>query len=341
MPARRFSVTTTAALAEHLKLSRTTISRALNGHPKVHPDTRAAIRAAMDSLGFAPSAPARSLRGARTRIIGVCFRHVGIPIHVLKLEAVCRTLRGAGWLPSVELIDPSPEMWRTAAAHFAALRTEGVIFIGTDRDAGELACVDLLARRDIPAVFLDPLEHSPTNTVSLDRRAAMQHIVAHLAENQHPYLGLVGIATTGPTAQLRRAALMAAMRRHGFGTTPPPAFPAPAVDPTCVERILATTPRPTALVAMNDRVALHVLHDLRRRGARVPEDFAIVGFDNLPEGATSFPSLTTIDQDVGELARQALLLLEARLANGANADLPSRLVAPRLLVRESTAVRRS
>jgi DNA-binding LacI/PurR family transcriptional regulator len=338
MPARRSPVTTTAALARHLGLSRTTVSRALNDHPKVHPETSAAIRTAMQELGFAPNAPARSLRGGRTRLVGVCFRYLAIPIHVRKVEAVGRELRAGGWRPSVELLDEQPELWREVAAHFAAIRAEGVVFIGTLRDEGERACFELLEARGIPVVLLDPLEHAAKNTVSLDRRQAMRLVAEHLVTGGHRRFGLVGITGSGPVARLRRESFGAALRAHGLE---PEAclteYRAPVDSPSCVPAILATRPRPTALVAINDSVALRVLHDLRRHSARVPEECSVVGFDNLDTGAWSFPSLTTVDQDVPELAQRAVAMLARRMADSRRADIVSQLVAPRLVVRESTA----
>jgi LacI family transcriptional regulator len=100
-----------------------------------------------------------------------------------------------------------------------------------------------------------------------------------------------------------------------------------------VERILALPDRPTALFAYNDRLAIGALHGLRRRGVKVPEEFAVVGFDGIAFGAFTDPTLTTIDssrEELGKLAMQAIIdAIEKR------ADQKDHLLPVRLLVRES------
>src|SRR5690606_23635790 len=103
-------VATTSALARHLGLSRWTVSRVLNGHPGVRPDTVARVRAAMDELGFTPDPLARGLRGTPTGAVGVCFSELESPILARKTATLQRLLREAGLRSLIELTNGEADL---------------------------------------------------------------------------------------------------------------------------------------------------------------------------------------------------------------------------------------
>ena len=113
-----FMITSTKDLAEHLGLSRWTVSRVLNGHPEVKEETRRRVLDAARELGFSPNAMARGLRGGSTGLVGVCFQEIESPALAKKTAFLQQQLRAMGFQGMIELTDGDPNLEESVLRHF-------------------------------------------------------------------------------------------------------------------------------------------------------------------------------------------------------------------------------
>jgi len=347
MPKRRSpsSVDSTAALARHLGLSRWTVSRAINGHPEVNPETTRRVQAAMRELGFVPNPFGRALRGARTHTIGVSFRELETPILVRKVTVIQKLLRERHYRPLFELIDGSSDSGLEVVRHFASMRAEGVVLVDSPVGDESAPWIEFLGTARIPCVQLEPRGMVTDNAILLDRRAALAHVTEHLYQLGHRHFGLLGIDRSFPLGIPRCDGVAEALAVHG------------ARFEDCVETILQSNRRfdsfdygrelaefllgratlPTALIALNDEIATGAMWRLQRAGLVVPRDISIVGFDNLPIATQTSPRLSTVDQQVPEMIAATVEMLFELLKSPPGAKLAARRVEARVVLRDSIA----
>ncbi len=337
MPARTPVIRSTAELAAHLQLSRWTVSRALNNHPAVKPATRDRVLAAAQALHFAPNQMARSLQGGRTGLVGVCFNELESPVLVKKISILHRLLRERGQRGLIELTHGDPQAEREVIAHFARMRVDGIITVYSQVASSDEFSA-LSADTGIPVVHVDPLTESLHPAATLDRAAAMRLLVDHLVALGHRRVALLGIRRTLYPDRWR--GLRAAFKKHAIAE---PAAVRVFADENSdaqdyahgralAEELLADGYRPTAILALNDRVAIGASARLQEAGWRFPQDCSITGFDNIDVAEHTRPALTTIDHQSDLIMREALELLSAPAKSGDT----RRVIKPRLIVRAST-----
>jgi DNA-binding LacI/PurR family transcriptional regulator len=331
-------VGSTLSLARYLGLSEWTVSRAINGHPEVKAATRERILKAMEEVGFRPNPVARGLSGKAMGIVGVCFgnAHSGVMIDkITLLDQFLRQhdLRG---ILSISSQDEASEL--RILADFLHLRVDAIVLIQS-----VLATAQIQKLLDgALCVHVDPANQDILPRVSLDRDKAMHLIVDHLFELGHRSIGALGFSALNVW---RWKGLVEALIEHGLSPERNlQAFELEdrgsesyAEGKELVRRALAAKKRPTAFIAVNDRVAAGAMQELRDQGLRVPEDFSVVGFDNLTVGRHLRPTLTTIDQQPQLLITQAGELLLEQLGKSSGPSLGKCItVEPRLIIREST-----
>ncbi|HWL52931.1 MAG TPA: LacI family DNA-binding transcriptional regulator [Chthoniobacteraceae bacterium] len=337
-------------LARHVNLAVGTVSRALNGNQRVNVDTRARVAAAARELGYEPSPLARGLRSGRTGLIGICFfmnspsRNVQVTAQLYFLQ---KFLKEQGKRCLVEFSPWEYEHKVRAIEHFLAMRAEGIIHVGSFPEK-LLQPLARLRERNIPYVLLDP--HSPELpfSVALDRTLAYEKITDHLLDLGHTRLALLGIAPAFSvhhfTAyQARIQGVRRSLERRGldFEQCVDICFDLPETLESAGEfgRRLAARFYPrlreaTACLASNDDVALGAIEFLKTRGCRVPGDLSMVGFDDSARHGD--PPLTTVNQQIDQSTSAAVAMLQAASVSGMTQTIPSRMIEPLLVVRDST-----
>lgn len=317
----------------------------LNGHPEVKPETSRRVREAMLQLGFVPSPVGRALRGGRTGMVGVCFQALGSPIVARKIAALQRVLRGAGFRALFELTDGQPDIELEVIRHFIAMKLDGLVLVGGVTAANESAITAMLAQHRTPVVLIDPARDHALPTVEIDREHGMRLALEHLLDLGHERFALLGIDDAVAYGRARWEGIRKVARSRRLSLERQVvtlAEPAPdsldfAYGRRLAERYLRLTRRPTAVLALNDQVAIGAMTRLQHEGLVVPRDLSLVGFDNLEVAAHVNPRLTTIDQQVDDMMTHAVELLTdaAVVAGDATAPAP-RVIKPALIVGEST-----
>jgi len=330
-------------IAREAGVSIATVSRVLNRGEGAGPEVRSRVLEIVERLGYRPNVSARALSGRRSYLIGVVFLRVGGYHYVGEVQLGAMTAcRRAGYHLVVEQIE-TPEGTITPAALGATLRDaafDGLILTPPlCDDMGLLAAVEA---EGIPYIRLAPnsdVERSPY--VWIDDREAAREQTLRLWEMGHRRIAFIDGPADHRAAVSRREGYLAALRECGIED------PAGWIVPgdffgmsgfSAAERILALDPRPTAIFAGNDEMAIGALAALTKHGVGVPERMSVVGFDNSAAAQTSWPPLTTVHQPIAEMAEAAVEMLVAGFGDKRFRDrVQERKLDYRLISRQSAA----
>jgi DNA-binding LacI/PurR family transcriptional regulator len=335
--ARRVGLKDVAALAG---VSPKTVSNVVNGYVHVSQDTRARVQHALDELNYRPNVSARNLRYGRTGLIALVVPELDLPYFAELARSVIKAAEPHGWTVLIDQTDGLPEREQLALDGIRGHLLDGLIFSPIATGAEELA-----RRRDgTPLVLLgERVSDGPLDHVAIDNVAAATEATAHLVASGRRRIAAVGVqeSAVARTAHLRLSGYREALDAAGVAEDPALLVPAAAYHRSdgaqAVHRLLEDGHRPDALFCFNDLLALGALRALRERGVRVPDDVAVVGWDDIEDGRYSTPSLSTIRPDKAQIADMAVQLLAARLGIGARNPPKETVAGHELVVRESSA----
>jgi DNA-binding LacI/PurR family transcriptional regulator len=322
-------------VAARAGVSHQTVSRVINGHPNVAPQTRERVERAIRELGYRPNTAARALVTGSTRTIGFVTVNINQYGPAQTLVGLERAARAAGYSLSVTVLDEATaEAMRDAVDRFVAQSVDAVLALATYDDAAEALH---LVHAPLPLVTVQSGGALEEPAVGVDQVAGARLATRHLLELGHRTVHHV----TGPAdskeardriegwrAELAAAGAAVPVCLHGDWT--------PSSGYEAGRRLVARRragEEVTAVFVANDQMALGLLAALHEEGLEVPRDVSVVGFDDLPEAPYLTPPLTTVRQDFAELGHRAVELLLARLAGR---DLHLEPVPPVLLTRASS-----
>ena len=323
-------------VAERAGVSLATVSRVLNGVPSVDPALADRVRAAAGDLGYRANLLARGLRQQRTDIVGIVVPQIGNPFFSALMQAVSRRLRTTSRTLLLADAEDDPVVEASALERLADHGVDGVLLAPVDERASAAAASRVAER--VPTIFLDRAAKGvPADLVSVDQKAGIDAVVAHLSTNGPPLTRFVSAAPLDSVARERAEAYAAAVADGLVRDAHEPllgTFTAGWGQETA-RRLLATG-LPHAVVCGNDLIALGVLAVLRDSGVAVPGDVRVAGFDDVGLATVTTPRLTTVHQPLDRLAAVAVELLDARMSTGSQAAPRQRRLKPDLVVRAST-----
>lgn len=328
-----------ADVARLAGVSPQTVSRVVNGVPRVHPRTRAQVQQAMAQLNYVPNGPARALRGGTSRTIGVVVHRLSGTAESSMVEAIAHAAREAGYtLALAELQTPTCAQLQEAVSRLQQHLIDGLIVIR--HELTELVAPELEVT--VPHVVSDPASSPGRPWVGVDQAQGTEAAVQHLLSLGHRTVHhLAGPTSSGPALARERSwhrALAAAGREV-------PAVVrgdwSPESGTTAGRRLLQRRRRGesvTAVLAANDEMAAGLLSALGSARVSVPHEVSVVGFDNIPLARYLSPPLTTVEQDFARVGRELVTSLLAQLRSSGRPRPGERLVVPApLIVRGSTA----
>ncbi len=301
------SVVTMAEVAELAGVSIATVSRVLNGHSTVAPELRVRVSAAVEELSYRPNRLAQNLRRRNAEMIGVVISDIENPhfaemIHVAEEEAYQR-----GYRMLLCNTDESSEKQRAYLQVLADERPVGVIIAPCDASGPEIGeLIDM----GIPVVAFDrPVKDERADAVLADNFEAARLGVEHLAGSGATRIGYVGISTEIETGARRLAGYKAAMAALGLEARCVDGGLRLATGFRATEQLLREWPEMEAMVVGNNMVTLGALRALRAHNRRVPEEIAVVAFDDPSWAELVQPPLTTLAQPVRAMTSTAVRLL--------------------------------
>lgn len=288
-----------------------TVSRVINDHPSVRPETRDRVRAAIAQLDYRPNLAARALATNSRRLIGVLSATTGEFGPSSSVVAIVEEARAAGYsVTTLNLPDASAESIRAAVEQLQREQVDGLVVI-----APQLRVFTVLAgmQADLPIVTLQTASGASADSDSVDQMDGARLATEHLIALGHRDI----VHLSGPQdwieADSRMRGYLDAMVDADLTPFPPIRGDWTAQFGHFAGLELAGRLDFTAVFAANDVMAIGLMHGFRDAGLDVPGDVSVVGFDDIPVAAHVAPPLTTVQQDFSELGRRAITLLLAEI----------------------------
>lgn len=310
-----------------------TVSKVINGRYGVAQATSERVQEVISTLGYESSLVARSLRSHRTNVIGILVAEFE-PFSTEILKGVSRAITGTGY----DLLAYSGSC-AAAGAEVGWERRSLSRLSGTLIDGAILVTPTVVEVHDgVPVVAIDP-HAGPFGlpTVDSDNLAGAVAGTEHLLELGHRRIAFLGGRPDLESSRLREEGFRSAMARAGVPIDPAlvrvGGYRRESADRPAHE-LLELPDRPTAVFAANDLMAIATLEAAAELGVAVPDELSVVGFDDVPEAASTTPPLTTVAQPIQQMGSEALALLVELMAGR---DVPvQHLRLPTRLVRRGT-----
>ena len=324
-------------------VSTQTVSRVINSRPDVSPATRTRVQDTISRLGYAPNIIARSLIQGRSNTLGVVGFGLELfgPTRVLAgIESKANELGFSLLLSLLDRFDSSRV--GSILNDLLSRQVDGIIWAVPGYVGSSEWLTPAFERITAPTVYLNRTETPGQEIVAMDNCYGARLAVEHLLGQGYRRVGII----TGPRewweAAERESSWRSTMEQAGLDNLDELAVVgdwSAASGEVGFHSLYKQAPDIEAVFASNDQMALGALRAARRVGMRVPEDLAVVGFDDIPEAAYFYPSLTTIRQDpkaVGALAVERIHCMIQALQGDENMNLGASWVKPRLVVRKSS-----
>lgn len=335
LPRRAPSIIDVAAAAN---VSYQTVSRVLNAHPSVRPETRQAVLDAVERLDYRPSNAARTLKTGRSRTLGALVLDIEDSDGLTSLYGIEHGARELGYFVGIGALESVDRGSIQAATGRLAEQAIAGLLIIAPIAAAEDALLGLPPT--LPVVAIEGGSQPDVSSVGIDQLAGARAATEHLLALGHRTVFHVG----GPSEWMQTRDRLTGWRQalEAAGAEVPPALPGDWTAQSGYEAglLLSRMSDMTAVFASNDQMALGMMLAFSERGLSVPGDVSVVGYDDGADAPYYNPPLTTVRQDFREVGRRAIELLVSQIENG-RAPAQQILVAPELIMRRSTGPAKS
>jgi DNA-binding LacI/PurR family transcriptional regulator len=298
-----------------------TVSNVLSGHPSVRRETRDRVLRAVDELGYRLNTSARGLRTGRTGAITLAIPDLGIDYFTDLARRILTEAERYDWTVVIQQTGARRDDEIAILSGARRQHSDGLIFQPHALGPGD---EKYLTGNDRLVVLGDRIFAGPVDHVAMANTDAARLATRYLIDRGHRRIAVIGANPRVPTtsaASLRLEGFRDALAERGVPLRDEYVVTAEewhlrdgAVG---MARLLALPEPPDAVFCFNDTMALGALHVLSTRRLRVPEDVAVIGFDNVPMAEFAAPPLTTIEPGTAQIAKQAVDLLAARVTGDA------------------------
>ena len=312
-------------------VSTATVSRVINEPERVRAETRSRVEAAVAHFDYTPHFGARALASNRTNTVGAVIPTMENAIFARGLQALQEALADHGVTLVVATSNYDPEREADQIRTLLGRGVDGLVLIGEARDPSVYA---MLERRGVPFVLVWTWRADcPWPCVGFDNRAAARAMARRVLDLGHRRVAMIaGITRGNDRAAARVEGVREALRERGLDLDGSNLIETPynlGTSGAAARRLLARTPRPTAIVCGNDVIAAGALTAVRSLGLEAPADVSVTGFDDVDLALVLDPLLTTVHvphRRMGEAAASLLLQLRARKADVRNVVFSTALV---------------
>ncbi len=330
-------------VAQAARVSTQTVSRVMNKVSYVSEETRQRVEAVVEQLGYRPSTLARSLSQQRSYTLGIVT-------FGLKYIGPSRTLNGIAdradelgyMLLMKELDNFDGNRTEDVIDSLLARQVDGILWVAPEIGYNHDWIEERMETIPVPVLFIAMQPREGISSVATDNFRGAQMAIQHLLDRGCKRIGHISGPLSWWEADERKRGWRETLQAAGHEVK----------DIHCAEgnwssasgeqaflQLLESFPEMDAIFVANDQMSLSVLREASRRGICVPDQLAVVGFDNIPESAYFHPSLTTISQDLqllGEQAVQSVVEMIQARQSGQSIIAQSRFILPTLVVRESS-----
>ena len=332
----KMDIRTVALLA---RVSTATVSRTINHVPTVDAALAARVWKAVEELNYFPNTQARALVSGRSRLLGLIVSDITNPFFPELIQEFETVAVERGYEILIGSTNYELKKMESCVRRMLERKVDGVAIMTFGIEAPLL---DGFATGEIPTIFIDAGPEHPCSTVlTVDYRKGIHEGVQHLAVVGHRKIGFISGPLGLRSAQTRKAAFLESLRLTGLKAEKKWLIEG---DHTldggrdAMQKILALQAWPTAIMCSNDMTAIGVQHALFEANLKVPEDFSLIGFDDVHLAEYTIPPLTTVRMSCRDLAQSAVTNLLLNLQRSEMAAPPQQTIPTRLIVRQTTGL---
>lgn len=328
-------------IARSLNISISTVSRALRGMPEIHIDTRNAVMRLAEELDYQPNQLAKNLAKSRTRTIGVILPNLSYYYFSAMLNSIEESALQAGYSVLVCQTNESYLREITNIQNLMRSQVEGFI-ISLSRDTDKYEHVERLARKNIPLVLFDRYADGiDASKVIVDNQAAACKATEHLIENGCQRIGFLAGPPQLLLSNQRVMGYREALAKHGLPINDQYVVHCDYTQENTIMQTLTLMSHPQppdGVVMISDRVAYPAMYAMSQKGLRIPDDVAVVSFNNEPVSAFFSPALSSISQPIQEMGTETVRLLLKQLdaTEDSPASRETKIMDTQLIIRASS-----
>jgi LacI family transcriptional regulator len=331
-------VVTQQQIADALKISRETVTKALQDHPKVCSKTKDKVRALADEMGYIPNFTARNLSSKKTRTIGVIVPKISHSFFSSVLELMYKTVRKFGYnlIPMVSFEEKQNEIKNIKT--LLSMRVDGII-ANISQDTTDHDIYLELKKHGIPVVFFDRVVESDFfSTVTTDDRKASYEIMSYaLSKGYRKPAHLAGYVNINIGRERRQGFLDAL---ESFKITPNPSWIieggfSEETRSGNARHLLSSDDRPDLIFAFNDSIAKCVYDAADMFKIKIPDELGVIGFGNLEFGSILNPKLSTVALPLQTIADESVRLIIDHVEKKEGNTIKHINLTPEIIIRES------
>ena len=327
-------------------VSTQTVSRVINDRPDVSPETRGRIQQVIVDLDYQPSALARSLIQQRSYTLGIVTAGLKFIGPSRTLNGIANKAEELGYaLLLEEMLQFDTDAIKPLLQDLLARHVDGIVWAVTEVGDNRRWVGEILNDVPVPVVFLTMQPRPGVSTVAVDNYAGASLATRHLLEQGCRRIGHISGPLDWWEARQRKQAWQDTLQKAGLPVSDAARTEgnwSSASGEAAFNQLLECYPGMEAVFVGNDQMALTVLQIAHRRGLRVPQDLAVIGFDNIAESAYFWPALSTINHNLYELGCRAVQETVEQIEavhHDEKLEPQNILLSPELIVRESSIIR--
>ena len=318
-----------------------TVSRCINNSVHCRPETRARVEAAVTELGYVPNRLASGLRSRRTNTLALILTDITNPFFTTIARGVEDIASEKGYTVVFCNTDESVSKEKMYLQMLMEKRVDGILLVPALNGLDSTA---LIRKQNIPVVVLDRrLPELMTDVVRCDSEGGAHELTRLLLSLGHREIAILNGPKGVSTSEDRLAGYRRALTEAGIPINLKREYHGAFNQESGFEmthQALAEAQKPTALFAVNNFIAIGALKALQELDLRVPEDVAVVGFDDLPSALVTFPFLTVAAQPAYEMGRRAIEILLKRLDEGSSDHYQEVVLPAEIVIRQSSGKQR-
>jgi LacI family transcriptional regulator len=331
--------TTIQDIAKYLNITASTVSRALNDHPKIKKSTKELVQQTAKKLNYQPNSIAASLRKGSATTVGMIVPRINRHFFSNVITGVESVLNPAGYnliiCQSEESIEKEKENLKTLIANRV-----GGILISISIETKKLSHLEKVIAHQIPLVMFDRIsDQLDVSKVENDDVSGSYDLTKHILEKGIKEIVWVGGPRSSNIYKNRYNGYKKALEEANIDPAEQICFEGPITLDAALDFIrtyIKTNKPPGAIFAASDYMAIGVIQGLRESGYKIPDDILVAGYSNEPFAELISPKLTTVDQFSEEMGRAAAQLLLDEIETKGSATHKKATIKPKLIIREST-----
>jgi LacI family transcriptional regulator len=329
--------TTIKDVAKIAGVSISTVSRVINGMDRVSNSTIKKVQSAIETLNFYPDHVARTMINKKTQTIGLIVPQLSNEYWALMSEVIQNHLWVNNYTTLICSTDNESDKENAYLKMYIERRVDGIIYCASSHLTGNQDQIDMLKRSGIPVVTLDP-NVTGISCVTGDHLLGSVNAVEHLIQLGHRNIAYIG----GPAVSIEREfGYRKALMMHGLNINEGLILivngQAPKDGHRALQELNESGEKFDAVFCGNDMLAFGAIKALEEANLRVPEDVAVVGYDDIQSASLFNPALTTVRQPISDMGKELISLLFQSMEQNVEDRKPRKIVVPtQLIVRESS-----